>query len=65
MSDINEEHGNEVVELIKKDGGEALFVKADSANIEVHQRLIKETVEKFGGLHIAVIMPESAVKATK
>ncbi|WP_228411207.1 SDR family NAD(P)-dependent oxidoreductase [Kaistella daneshvariae] len=54
VSDINEEHGNEVVELIKKDGGEALFVKADSANIEDHQRLVKETVEKFGGLHIAV-----------
>jgi NAD(P)-dependent dehydrogenase (short-subunit alcohol dehydrogenase family) len=54
VSDINEEHGNEVVELIKKDGGEALFVKADSANIEDHQILVKETVEKFGGLHIAV-----------
>jgi len=54
VSDINEEHGNEVVELIKKDGGEALFVKADSANIDDHQRLVKETVEKFGGLHIAV-----------
>lgn len=54
VSDINEEHGNEVVELIKKDGGEALFVKADSASIEDHQRLVNETVEKFGGLHIAV-----------
>jgi len=54
VSDINEEHGNEVVEMIKKEGGEALFVKADSANIEDHKRLVKETVEKFGGLHIAV-----------
>ncbi|MBU8882264.1 SDR family oxidoreductase [Kaistella sp. DKR-2] len=54
VSDINEAHGNEVVELIKKNGGEAIFVKANSASPEDNEKLVKETVEKFGALHISV-----------
>ena len=54
VSDINENHGNEVVELIKSNGGEALFVKANSASPEDNERLVKETVEKFGALNISV-----------
>lgn len=54
VSDINEDHGNEVVELIKINGGEALFVKANSASPEDNEKLVKETVEKFGALHISV-----------
>ena len=54
VSDINEDHGNEVVELIKSNGGEALFVKANSANPKDNEKLVKETVEKFGALHISV-----------
>ncbi|WHF51832.1 SDR family oxidoreductase [Chryseobacterium gotjawalense] len=54
VSDINETHGNEVVELIKNNGGEAIFVKANSASPEDNERLVKETVEKFGALHISV-----------
>ncbi|MGZ5263329.1 MAG: SDR family NAD(P)-dependent oxidoreductase, partial [Kaistella sp.] len=54
VSDINENHGNEVVELIKSNGGKALFVKANSASPEDNERLVKETVAKFGALHISV-----------
>jgi NAD(P)-dependent dehydrogenase (short-subunit alcohol dehydrogenase family) len=31
-----------------------LFVKADSAKPEDHERLVKQAVEQYGGLHIAV-----------
>ena len=54
VSDINEAHGNEVVEGIKKAGGEASFVKADSSKAEDNEILVKKTIEKYGNLDIAV-----------
>jgi NAD(P)-dependent dehydrogenase (short-subunit alcohol dehydrogenase family) len=54
VSDINEEGGNETVKAIAGSGGTALFVKADSAKPEDHERLVKQAVEQYGGLHIAV-----------
>jgi NAD(P)-dependent dehydrogenase (short-subunit alcohol dehydrogenase family) len=53
VSDINEEHGNEAVEKIKSQGGEASFVKADTSNAEQVEALIKSTVEIYGKLDIA------------
>ncbi|MCO5235591.1 MAG: glucose 1-dehydrogenase [Chitinophagaceae bacterium] len=54
VSDINEEAGNKVVEEIKGLGGEAIFVKANTASAEDQQNLVAKTVAAFGGLHIAV-----------
>jgi len=54
VSDINEEEGKEVVKAIEKEGGIALFIKADTSNLEAVENLAKQTVAKFGGLHIAV-----------
>src|SRR5690606_37151568 len=54
VSDINEEAGRKAVDEVKKNGGEAIFVKANTASAEDHQRLVQETVKAFGGLHIAV-----------
>ncbi len=54
ISDINEEAGNKVVEEIKSLGGEAIFVKANTASAEDNQNLVAKTVEAFGALHIAV-----------
>jgi NAD(P)-dependent dehydrogenase (short-subunit alcohol dehydrogenase family) len=54
VSDINEEHGQAVVDEIKAAGGKALFVKADSSKPEDHELLVKQTVEQFGTLDIAV-----------
>ncbi len=54
VSDINEEHGNAAVEEIKTAGGEAFFVKANSASAEDNEMLVKQTVEKYGALDIAV-----------
>lgn len=53
VADINEQAGKEVVAEINKNGNEAIFVKTDVANPAAHEALIKETVKRFGGLHIA------------
>lgn len=54
VADINEEHGNEAVEEIKKAGGEAFFVKADSSKAGDNEALVAATVKQYGGLDIAV-----------
>lgn len=54
VSDINEEGGNSVVEKIKSNGGEAIFIKADTSTPEENEKLVAETVKHFGGLDIAV-----------
>jgi NAD(P)-dependent dehydrogenase (short-subunit alcohol dehydrogenase family) len=54
ISDINEDHGNAVSELIIKNGGDAIFVKADTSVPEDNKRLVDETVKIYGTLDIAV-----------
>ena len=54
VSDISDDKGLKVAEDIKKSGGEAIFVKSDTSKPEDHQRLVEETVKKFGKLNIAV-----------
>lgn len=54
ISDINETHGQAVVEEIIKNGGEAFFVKADSSKPEDNKNLVEQTVAKYGALNIAV-----------
>jgi len=54
VSDIHEGHGNAVVDEIKKEGGEAFFIKADTSKPEEHQNLVEQTMKKYGALHIAV-----------
>ncbi|TDE18189.1 SDR family NAD(P)-dependent oxidoreductase [Dyadobacter psychrotolerans] len=53
VSDINENEGNETVQLITGKGGEAFFVKSDSSKAEENEKLVAATVEKYGALHIA------------
>ncbi|MBC6110881.1 SDR family NAD(P)-dependent oxidoreductase [Pedobacter fastidiosus] len=53
VADINEEHAIETVNLIKKDGGNAIAVKADSSKAEENKRLIEEVVKQYGRLDIA------------
>jgi len=54
VSDINEEGGNSVVEKIKSNGGEAIFIKADTSKADENEKLVTATVKHFGGLDIAV-----------
>ncbi|MDQ3845885.1 MAG: SDR family NAD(P)-dependent oxidoreductase, partial [Bacteroidota bacterium] len=43
VSDISEQNGNSAVEEIKKSGGDAFFVKADSSKPEDNEALVKQT----------------------
>jgi NAD(P)-dependent dehydrogenase (short-subunit alcohol dehydrogenase family) len=54
ISDINETNGNSAVEEIKKNGGDAFYIKADSSKPEDNEALVKQTIEKYGTLDIAV-----------
>jgi NAD(P)-dependent dehydrogenase (short-subunit alcohol dehydrogenase family) len=54
ISDIADKHGNDVVAEIKRQGGEAFFIKADSSSAEDNKQLVDETVKKYGRLDIAV-----------
>jgi|SRR5690625_2873253 len=54
VSDIAEDNGKKVVKEIEDNGGEAIFVKADTSSPEDHETLVQKTVEAFGQLDIAV-----------
>lgn len=54
VSDISEAAGKEAVEEIRKAGGEATFIKADSTRPEDNEALVKQTLQQYGSLDIAV-----------
>jgi NAD(P)-dependent dehydrogenase (short-subunit alcohol dehydrogenase family) len=54
VSDINEADGKEVVKEIKREGGEAIFVKHDVTSESDWQNVIGKTVTEFGKLDILV-----------
>lgn len=54
VSDISETGGKSTVDQIEKMGGQALFVKTDSSQPNGNENLVKQAVDHFGGLHIAV-----------
>ncbi len=53
VSDIDEVGGQETVKLIKQAGGEALFIKTDVSNPADCEKLVSQTVEKYGRLDYA------------
>lgn len=53
VADIDEDGGNKTVSLIKKDGGESVFIKSDSSSAGDSKMLVDKTLEKFGSLQIA------------
>lgn len=54
VSDINEKNGQSTVEVIKRAGGDAWFIKADSSKAADNEALVTQTIEKYGSLDIAV-----------
>jgi NAD(P)-dependent dehydrogenase (short-subunit alcohol dehydrogenase family) len=54
ISDVNEANGNSTADEITKNGGAAFFVKADSSKPEDNEALVKQTLDKYGSLDIAV-----------
>ncbi len=54
IADVNEEAGNKTAREIREAGGEAIFVKVDVTSPEDTDRMVKETVDSLGALHILV-----------
>jgi NAD(P)-dependent dehydrogenase (short-subunit alcohol dehydrogenase family) len=50
LADINETGGKQTAEEIKKDGGEAFFVKLDVTSEDQWKETVKKAVEKYGKL---------------
>lgn len=53
VSDVSEESGQETVQMIKDNGGEAQFFKCDVSDEEQVEALVDETVAVFGKLDFA------------
>lgn len=53
VTDLNEKGGAETVAQIKSAQGEAVFIKADTSSAAENESLVRQTVEKYGALHIA------------
>lgn len=54
VSDIQEQNGKSVADEINQSGGVAWFVKADTSKVQDNEALVRQAIEKFGGLDIAV-----------
>jgi NAD(P)-dependent dehydrogenase (short-subunit alcohol dehydrogenase family) len=54
VTDTNEAQGKRVAEEIKKGGGEAIFIKHDVSSEKEWEKVIRETLERFGKLDILV-----------
>ncbi|MFN8386354.1 MAG: SDR family oxidoreductase [Anaerolineales bacterium] len=53
VSDIDEVGGLETVKLIQQAGGEAFFIKTDVSNPADCEKLVSQTIEKYGRLDFA------------
>src|SRR5690606_12699004 len=53
VSDISVGGGEETVKLIKSAGGEAFFIAADASKAADNDRLVTQTFEQYGALHVA------------
>lgn len=53
VSDIDPDDGQEVVEQIKENGGEASFFKADVSKHEEQKALVAAAMEEYGSLNLA------------
>lgn len=53
VSDVDVEGGKKTVEMIKSDGGEACFVKADVSSPEDCENMVKAAVDEYGRLDYA------------
>jgi NAD(P)-dependent dehydrogenase (short-subunit alcohol dehydrogenase family) len=53
VSDLHEEAGNQAVNQIKENGGEAIFINADVSQASDCEQLVKKTIEAFSRLDIS------------
>lgn len=53
VADVAVEAGEETVDLIEDDGGNAAFVEVDVADVESVERMVDAAVDAYGGLDLA------------
>jgi NAD(P)-dependent dehydrogenase (short-subunit alcohol dehydrogenase family) len=53
VADIDADNGQQTADMIKKAGGEALFIKTDVSRAADVEAMVKKTVETYGGLDCA------------
>lgn len=53
LSDIDDQHSEELVQQIKDIGVDAIFVKADVSKAEACEQLVKTSIDEYGRLDIA------------
>lgn len=53
VADIDEQGGQETVQMIQKNGGEAIFIKTDVSQTEACQAMVDQTVARYGRLDYA------------
>jgi NAD(P)-dependent dehydrogenase (short-subunit alcohol dehydrogenase family) len=54
LTDIDEKNGNSVLNEIKDNGGDAIFIKADSSKPVDNEHVVEETMKDYSALHISV-----------
>ncbi len=54
IADVNEDAGGQTTQQIKSAGGEAIFIKVDVTEPGDTDRMVQQTVDTFGSLHILV-----------
>ncbi|MBW1997317.1 MAG: glucose 1-dehydrogenase [Deltaproteobacteria bacterium] len=54
VADIDEKKGARVAEEIRKDGGDAIFIRLDVTNEEDWRFLMRETLSRYGKLNVLV-----------
>ncbi len=54
VADISEKNGRDVVEEIKRSGGEGLFIRVDVSSREQSKQMAKETLEKYGRIDVMI-----------
>ena len=54
VADIEEDTGNETVEIIKANGGEASFINVDTSNLDSVENMVNSSIEKYGDINVLV-----------
>ncbi len=54
VADVDEEKGNETVDLIRKEGGYAYFIKTDVSQEREVEAMVRQTVEIYGSIDCAL-----------
>jgi NAD(P)-dependent dehydrogenase (short-subunit alcohol dehydrogenase family) len=52
VADVAEEQGRETLRLLEAKGGAGLFIRTDVSRAADVERMVRETVRRFGGLHV-------------